>query len=38
LNSEMTFYVFSGDYIAYIATFFLSLFCGYILIKKRRVM
>jgi apolipoprotein N-acyltransferase len=38
LNSKMTFYVFSGDYIAYLATFFLSLFCGYILIKKRNVM
>jgi len=38
LNSEMTFYVFSGDYIAYLAIFFLSLLTGYILVKKRKVL
>ena len=37
LNSKMTFYVFSGDYIAYLAIFFLSLLTVYILIKKRKV-
>ncbi|WP_298222860.1 apolipoprotein N-acyltransferase [Flavobacterium sp.] len=38
LNSDMTFYVFSGDYIAYLAIFFLSLLTGYILVKKRKVL
>ncbi|WP_309640348.1 apolipoprotein N-acyltransferase [Flavobacterium sp.] len=37
LNSKMTFYVFSGDYIAYMAMFFLSLLTGYIVVKKRAV-
>lgn len=37
LNSDMTFYAFSGDYIAYIAAFILALMALYILAKKRKV-
>ena len=36
LNSKMTFYVICGDFIAYIATFFLSLLTIFFLIKKRK--
>ncbi len=37
LNSYITFYVFSGDYIAYIAMFVLGLMTLYILVRKRAV-
>ena len=37
LNSKMTFYVLFGDYIAYLAGFFLSLLTLYIVVSKRKV-
>ncbi len=36
LNTTMTFYVLCGDFIAYIAVFFLCLLSAFILIKKRK--
>jgi apolipoprotein N-acyltransferase len=36
LNTTMTFYVLCGDFIAYIAAFFLCLLAVFILIKKRK--
>lgn len=38
LNSDLTFYTFSGDYIAYITTFTLVLMVLYILARKRKVL